>query len=884
MNNRYSLRRSIIASALIFLGIVTLSIFVNKYLTNEVEQINNQANLLARGQFAVHQVQFHTVQIQQFLTDVSATGDRDGFEDASKNFIAANVLLDEMSKDFPLLASNLSEVRSSLISFHEIGKKMAEIYIAKGKEAGNLVMKTPETGFDDKSLAVVTALDKITLMLDKQVAEINQLRDQKILNLSWAILLSNIMTFLLTVFILYRMGRKLMTILGGEPVDALDVAKKISDGLFENLIVADKYDSKDKTTTVISAIQSAGAALIEIDSEMSRMEHEHLQGNIDANIDITKFHGAYREMAVGINRMVENHIEVMKKSTNCIVELGNGNFEAKLEQFPGKLSLVNDGVEGMRFNVKTLVNDIRHMSEEHEKGNISFMIDPAKFTGDYRLMAEGVNAMVNEYIDENKTVMSVIEQFGNGEFSATIKEYPGEKAFINKGVNRISGSLKSIIDSIHWVSNEHKLGAIDMNLHAHMFRGDFGKLANSVNDMIAGLLEMNQKSMAVVKQFGEGDFDAPFERFPGKKAELNDTVEEIRTHLKQLNEDTQMLANAAREGRVSVRADVTRHLGDFRKIVEGVNETLEMIVGPIATVKVAVETISTAAKEIAQGNADLSRRTEEQAASLEKTAASMEELSSTVKQNADNAKQPNQLASAASGVAVKGGDVVSQVVTTMSSINTSAKKIEDIISVIDGIAFQTNILALNAAVEAARAGEQGRGFAVVAGEVRNLAQRSAGAAKEIKELIADSVSKTAEGTRQVEHAGNTMQEIVTSVKRVSDIIAEIAAASSEQSAGIEQVNEAVMKMDDMTQQNTALVEEAAAAAESMMEQADELMNAVSVFQIEGEATQNKRASSSPMRNAVSKPTVRLTPEKPAPMKQVIGAIKLGSGDGDWEEF
>jgi methyl-accepting chemotaxis protein len=190
-------------------------------------------------------------------------------------------------------------------------------------------------------------------------------------------------------------------------------------------------------------------------------------------------------------------------------------------------------------------------------------------------------------------------------------------------------------------------------------------------------------------------------------------------------------------------------------------------------------------------------------------------------------------------VAIKGGDVVAEVVATMSSINESAQKIEDIISVIDGIAFQTNILALNAAVEAARAGEQGRGFAVVAGEVRSLAQRSASAAKEIKELIADSVSKTAEGTRQVENAGHTMQDIVTSVKRVTDIIGEIAAASLEQSSGIEQVNEAIMTMDDVTQQNTALVEQAAAAAESLMEQAEELMNAVSVFTLDEENAYQK---------------------------------------------
>ncbi|HNZ56873.1 MAG TPA: methyl-accepting chemotaxis protein, partial [Methylophilaceae bacterium] len=369
------------------------------------------------------------------------------------------------------------------------------------------------------------------------------------------------------------------------------------------------------------------------------------------------------------------------------------------------------------------------------------------------------------------------------------------------------------------------------------------------------------------------------------QGDFNNIKDNLNTCIASINAlvgDVQMLAKAAHEGRVSVRADASAHEGDFRKIVEGVNETLEMIVGPIGTVKVAVETINTAAKEISQGNADLSRRTEEQAASLEKTAASMEELSSTVKQNADNAKQANQLASAASGVAIKGGDVVSQVVTTMADINQSAQKIEDIISVIDGIAFQTNILALNAAVEAARAGEQGRGFAVVAGEVRNLAQRSASAAKEIKELITDSVNKTAEGTQQVENAGHTMQEIVTSVKRVSDIIGEIAAASQEQSAGIEQVNEAIMKMDDVTQQNTALVEEAAAAAESMLEQADELMNAVSVFQLDNEAqprhtTVERRSKPNPMRATASL--------KPTPVKTVkVNTVKTGTDDGEWEEF
>jgi methyl-accepting chemotaxis protein len=369
---------------------------------------------------------------------------------------------------------------------------------------------------------------------------------------------------------------------------------------------------------------------------------------------------------------------------------------------------------------------------------------------------------------------------------------------------------------------------------------------------------------------------------------------------------TQDVVTAAKENDLRHRIPLEGKTGEIAQLCEGVNGLLDTMSSIVGEVSETAQTLTTAAREIATGNTDLSQRTEEQAASLEETAASMEELTATVRQNAENAQQANKLASSASDVAVKGGSVVAEVVVTMDGITQASRKIADIIGVIDEIAFQTNILALNAAVEAARAGDQGRGFAVVAAEVRNLAQRSANAAKEIKGLISDSVSKVESGSRLVDTAGKTMEEIVQSVKRVTDIMAEISAASQEQRAGIEQVNNAVTQMDQVTQQNAALVEEAAAAAKSMEDQTGAMAEMVGQFMLSAEFERGQvapvKAGMRPTGNPVVDRSLRdiktSAPTRPArspspsadhgraqpAVESAIRRKAAGGGDMDWKQF
>ncbi len=449
-----------------------------------------------------------------------------------------------------------------------------------------------------------------------------------------------------------------------------------------------------------------------------------------------------------------------------------------------------------------------------------------------------------------------------------------EIGMLGQAMGQVVDTLTSVSSAQAEMAQRHEAGQLSYRMTADAFPGAYGRMVEDTNGLIGAQVQLIQQMLETMQRYAIGDMSVDMARLPGEKAQITEAMDATKRNLVAINSEIRALVEAASAGDFSRRGDAAGHQHDFRAMIDGLNRlmatadgnlealskllraiaagdltarmhgefngvfatmrddanaTAEQLADIVGRIQTAALSINSAASEIAAGNDDLSRRTEQQAASLEETAASMEELTSTVKQNAEHARQANQLAVGAASVASQGGAVVGQVVSTMNGIEISSKRIADIVSVIDGIAFQTNILALNAAVEAARAGEQGRGFAVVASEVRTLAQRSANAAKEIKGLIEASVGQVSNGSALVRQAGETMQDIVSSVQRVTDIMGEISAASQEQSAGIEQVNQTVTQMDEATQQNAALVEEATAAARAMEEQANGLSSAVAVF-------------------------------------------------------
>ena len=629
---------------------------------------------------------------------------------------------------------------------------------------------------------------------------------------------------LVSVGVGYWITRSLLKQLGGEPDYAAEVAKRIAEGDYAVEVKTKRGD----TTSMLAELRIMAERLAANVREIQRVANEATRIKVALDNATTK-------AMIADN---EGNIIYANKSVLEMFRAAEKDIQKQLPDF------TVDKVVGGHF-------DAFHKNPAHQRQMLAAMTSThrATITVGGRIFNLTANPVINdeggrlgtsvEWFDAThevaiqNEVKALVEAVTNGDFSRRIRldDKEGFVLEISKGLNQISDTTEVGLRDVTRVAKALADGDLSQKITKD-YPGLFGQTKDGVNGTVDALNTIVNDIQFVALSAGQGDFSA--------KMDVTDKTGYTKTLAQLLNQLTDVtetgLQDIIRVAKALADGDLTQSInkdypGLFDQTKQGINTTVANLQNLVTQIKEAVDAINTASKEIASGNQDLSQRTEEQASSLEETASSMEELTSTVKQNAENAKQANQLAVSSSSVARKGGEVVHQSVDTMAAISESSKKIADIIGVIDGIAFQTNILALNAAVEAARAGEQGRGFAVVAGEVRNLAQRSANAAKEIKTLITDSVSKIGHGTSQVNEAGQTMEEIVSSIKRVTDIMAEISAASSEQSQGIEQVNQAITQMDEVTQQNAALVEEAAAAAEALQEQAESLAQAVSVFKI-----------------------------------------------------
>ena len=476
----------------------------------------------------------------------------------------------------------------------------------------------------------------------------------------------------------------------------------------------------------------------------------------------------------------------LRSATRAAEAIASGRFDTPIEvggrdetgQLMASMRQMQDQLQRFNREMGTLI-------ELQQGADIGHRI-PEDFPGDYGALARGVNTVVFEHLDAIADAMAVMDEYGQGDLSRDMRRLPGQRARLHEALDAVKANMGAVNTEIARLAEAAARGDFSA-------RGDQSRYSFAFAEMIEALNRLMQQADGGLTDVGR-------------------------------------IMAAIADGDLSQRVDA-RYYGAFGQLADDANRTVAQLTDVVRGIQQSALSIDTAAGEIAAGNDDLSRRTESQAANLEETAASMEELTSTVRQNADHARQANELARSAAAVAGEGGRAVEQVVETMASIDAASARIGAIIGVIDGIAFQTNILALNAAVEAARAGEQGRGFAVVASEVRTLAQRSAEAAREIKQLIGESVSRVREGSSQVAVAGDTMAQVLTSVDRVTEIMAEISAASQEQSSGIDQVNQTVIQLDETTQQNAALVEEATAAARSLADQAQQLTRAVATFRL-----------------------------------------------------
>jgi methyl-accepting chemotaxis protein len=582
---------------------------------------------------------------------------------------------------------------------------------------------------------------------------------------------------------------------------------------------------RDSLNAVVGSLQ----ALL---SELSRMSAAHDAGDTDAAVDEARFAGKFRAVAEGLNRTVRTHVSEIRKTIGIFAEFGRGNFDATLEQLPGKKKIINDTVDQVRAGLRALIAEMNRVSAEHEKGEIDAAIDEGRFAGDYRTMARGVNQMVAAHVAIQRRTLGVFTEFGRGNFDAPLEQLPGQRRFINDTVEQVRTNLRALLADAASLSRAAVEGRLDVRADASRQPGGFRLIVQGVNETLDALVAPMRELAEVLERLAGGDLSARTDpsRYQNESRRLLEGVNEtLGALLAPVQEATAVLGKLA-ERDLRARMEGS-YRGDHAAMKEALNATAEVLDDALGQVSAAASHVSDASAQIASSASAVAAGASEQAASLSETTNSIESVSASARQAADSAQQANALAQSASAAAREGANAVEHMQTAMVRIRTSAEGTSQIIRDINDIAFQTNLLALNAAVEAARAGEAGRGFAVVAEEVRSLALRAKEAATKTEELIRQSVAETGQGEVASKQVAGKLSEILGGVTKVSEIVSEISAAAREQARGFEQVTRAIGEMDKVTQQNAASAEQSSSAASELNGQSEELAGMVGSFRI-----------------------------------------------------